>query len=323
MFYYVQEGINQTDIINSIKTNKPNNIYINSDTEWRYRVEKDFLNTLKEFTNVHFLFGSYNSPWYDENYNGVNLHFWNTFWFNWASMCLKNVINYSEVSYNNFTTPFICLNNKSNLLRCSIVDNLAKHNYIEKGNVTWNKFRDFKEGYKLKYYDDSFRGLDDDFLNKQDSFIIPKQWYTSLFHIVGESTNEVPFITEKTVIPILMKKPFIILGCQGFNQKLKDLGFDLFEDLINYNFDNEIDVVNRGSLLVENMHDIVNCSDLNLLYKKLLPKIEYNYHLALSIMRNIAYIPDLVRDRIDFCVKNRVQMGPVESRWQYFIQQTQ
>lgn len=322
MFYFVQQGINQVEIINYVKSQKPNNIYIISDTEWRYHLDEDFCNLLKQYTNLNFLFGSYDSSWYKENYNGHNLHFWNTFWFNWASMCLKSVVNYNDVSYNNFITPFICLNNKRNVLRCSIVDNLARHNYIDKGNVTWNKFKNV-EGYKLKYYNDSFRSLDDDFFNKQDSFIIPKQWYTSLFHIVGESTNEVPFITEKTVNPILMKKPFLVLGCKGFNQKLKELGFDLFEDIIDYKFDQEDNVEKRGEMLVENLHDIVNCSNLNKLYKKLLPNVEHNYHVALSIMKNKDFIPQLVHQRIDFCMKESIKMGPVESRWHYFITQTQ
>lgn len=321
MFYYIQEGINHDNILRYVCENKPNNIYIVSDTEWAYLdLKQEFIDELNQHTKINLLFGSYDCQWYKDYYKNINIVFWNTFWFNWGEMCLRGTVNYKNINYTNFNKPYICLNNKSNILRCALIDNLAKHNYIEKGNVTWNKFIEFKEGYQLKYYDDSFRALDDDFLKKQDSFIICKEFYTSLFHIVGESTNHVPFITEKTVIPILLKKPFVTLGCKGFNKKLKELGFELFDELIDYRFDDEENVARRGEILIDSISDIVNCSNLNALYKKLYPKIEHNYNLAQSIIHNINYIPDIVKERVRYIKSINKVAGPVESRWDYFIQ---
>lgn len=321
MFNYIQEGVNLNHILDYVNKNKPDNTYIVSDTEWAYLdLKQDIIDTLSENTKVNLLFGSYDCDWYKKQYNNVDITFWNTFWFNWGEMCLRSVVNHININHKNFTSPYICLNNKSNILRCAIIDHLAKLKYLDKGVVTWNKFIDAKEGYTFRYYDDSFRSVDDNFFVKQDSFIICKEFYTSLFHIVGESTNHVPFITEKTVIPILLKKPFVTMGCMGFNKKLKDLGFELFDEIIDYKFDNIENVRLRGSMLVDNLSDVVNCTNLNALYKKLYPKIEHNYNRAIEIINDINYIPNLVKQRIEYLKSNNLPTNAVESRWQYFIQ---
>jgi len=317
---YVQDGVDLQKILQFVKKTPTDNVYIISDTEWNFDSQyKHLIPEINQYTKINYLFGSYDCEWYKINHSYANITYWNTFWFNWTEMCLRTKYDYQNANYQNFIHPYICLNNKSNVLRCSLVDNLARLNYVDKGNLTWNKFIDNKDGFQFKFYDDSFRSLDDDFFRKQDSFIICKEFYTSLFHIIGESTNHVPFITEKTVIPILMKKPFVSFGCKGFNKKLKDLGFELFDEVVDYSFDELENVRERGQVLTDSLFDLIYCNNLNLLYKKLYPKIEHNFNQALRIIKTRNFIPSLVQERVSHLMSINTFKSPVEGRWENFI----
>mgnify|MGYP000866875107 CR=1 FL=1 len=49
--------------------------------------------------------------------------------------------------------------------------------------------------------------------------------------------NESFFITEKTLRPILYKKLFVIIGSKNYEQQLKEMGFDIFDDIIDKTYD--------------------------------------------------------------------------------------
>jgi hypothetical protein len=101
---------------------------------------------------------------------------------------------------------------------------------------------------------------------------------------------------------------------------LKLLGFEPFDEIIDYSFDNQDSVEKRGEILINSISDIVNCTNLNALYKKLYPKIEHNYNRALEIIHDINYIPNVVQERINSVKIQKLTTGPVEARWDYFIQ---
>ena len=67
--------------------------------------------------------------------------------------------------------------------------------------------------------------------------LVPLEYYQSNCDLVLESTIESLFITEKTWKPIVFQKPFLVWGGQGIHAKLKDLGFELYDELFDYSFD--------------------------------------------------------------------------------------
>jgi hypothetical protein len=67
--------------------------------------------------------------------------------------------------------------------------------------------------------------------------LIPLEYYQTNCDLVLESTIDTLFITEKTWKPIVFKKPFLVWGSQGLHAKLKDLGFELYDELFDYSFD--------------------------------------------------------------------------------------
>ena len=59
--------------------------------------------------------------------------------------------------------------------------------------------------------------------------------------IVAETnqTADTFFITEKTFRPIAYGKLFLVIGSPGFEQNLKRMGFDIFDDIIDKSYDSE------------------------------------------------------------------------------------
>jgi len=68
--------------------------------------------------------------------------------------------------------------------------------------------------------------------------LIPLEYYQTNCDLVLEATIDTLFITEKTWKPIVFKKPFLVYGGKGIHTKLKELGFELYEELFDYSFDN-------------------------------------------------------------------------------------
>ena len=81
---------------------------------------------------------------------------------------------------------------------------------------------------KLTEIESDYRGFQE---------LVPLEYYQTNCDIVLESTIETLFITEKTWKPIVFQKPFLVWGGQGIHAKLKDLGFELYDELFDYSFD--------------------------------------------------------------------------------------
>jgi hypothetical protein len=302
--YNPVDGVETDTIIADINKHNPSKIIIFNELEWELRqITFELVQLLKDRNiEIEIIFGSFYDKYYDEyckllGLDCSNLTFWSTFWMKWTEICLKGEIDYTtHVVNTDFKYPFICLNNKNHKHRAALIDHLAKYNLLDKGIVTWHKFSNAMHGYEFKYYDDSIRLIDDDFVTKLDSFLIPHQWHESFLHVIGEATINTDFITEKTIIPMLMKKPFVCISKQGYNQRLLDLGFVLYDEIIDYSYDNLEDVGDRADKLCESISKITtNYSEL---YETLRPKIEHNYNRCLEIIGDKKYIPKSVIDRV-------------------------
>lgn len=298
-------------------------IVIISDTEWFWKIDENFLNKLydKGIKKVTFVFSSFTHSFYKNYYRHdkvkIEIVNWNTFWFNWAEMCLNATVDHKSYFPSKFKYPFINLNNKSHRHRCALIDNISEQGLLEKGVVSWNRFLNVNEEYKFKHYDNSYRNLDN-FLKIQDSFHLCQEYHESFLHVIGEATDEVPFITEKTVIPILLKKPFVVLSLPNYSKYLQDLGFQLYDEIIDYQFDKIEDLDLRAKALVTNLHNILN-QDLNHLYDKLYPKLLYNYNRALEIIQDVNYIPKIIQYRVKFLTNPKEKYYDVDGRYHHFM----
>ena len=286
--------------INIIQTQRPSEIVVLCETEWHIRELTPELAEHFNRNNVKMILvvGSYNHEYYNQYsyFNNIEIVNWSTHWVNWAMMCSSHLDFYR--TYYDFKYPYICLNNKNHVHRCMLVDELTGQGILDQGIVTWNKFpmREHTP-YEFKYYDDNIRLLSDDFETKLDSFLIPEEYHQSLLHVIGEATTTVPFITEKTCLPILFKKPFVVMADQYFHKRLVDLGFELYDEIIDYSFDSEPDMLKRAEAIARNVKRITEQNPMEL-YLKIKAKAQRNYDNYTRILTSLDYIPKVILDRI-------------------------
>jgi len=90
------------------------------------------------------------------------------------------------------------------------------------------------------------------------------------------------FITEKTIRPILFGKPFLIIGSPSFEKNLKDMGFYIFDDLIDKGYDEY-----GGVLAVQNVYNsvlpqIIENNIIEEIFKNHKDKLEHNQNLMVE-----------------------------------------
>jgi len=302
--YNPVDNVDVNIIMQDVHKYNPTKITIFNELEWELnQITPKFIQFLKDRNiQIEIIFGSFYSDYYDGYCKKIgldtrNLTFWPTFWIKWTEMCLKGEIDYTKHIVNtDFKYPFICLNNKNHKHRAALIDHLSKYNLIDKGIVTWHKFANCNHGYTFKYYDDSIRLIDDDFVTKLDSFLLPHQWHESFLHVIGEATINADFITEKTIIPMLLKKPFVCISTKNWNQRLLDLGFVLYDEIIDYSYDTYDNIEDRADKLCESINKMP--TNYSSLYEILRPKIEHNYNRCLEVISDKKRIPKSVFDRV-------------------------
>ena len=163
------------------------------------------------------------------------------------------------------------------------------------------------EGQSTPYYKDHFESLNTNRLSNdeyedivkdlphvldtewtgnvgQDSTIIPYS-SNSYFHLVGCTNykcdrNQVPIYTsEKIFKPYLSWQIPIFFGVPGLYKVLKKLGFDVFEDIFDMSFDNELNDMKRFELQYKNVKKIAKMSkqEVHNTYRSNLHRIENNF----------------------------------------------
>ena len=301
-------------VIQDIREKNPSSVVILGENEWQLWFTEEFIQLINE-RNIKLTLttASTQTEWTEtdvEKYNIKNYHieYWPTFWINHS----ENRLDAADFSYKHyqppqsFSHPFICLMNRGHLHRCATIDQLAKHGLLDKGVVTWHDIHNEGDEYDFKHYDRSVRKLDDKFDAELSSFIIPNEYHESLFDFVTESAWQTVIISEKTVKPLLLKKPFAVLGARHYNKFLVELGFELYDEFIDYSYDNIEDTLERSAAYVMNIKSISEIQDLAGAYKTLYPKIMHNYHRALAIKNDFNLFPPEVKKILDQTPENEM-----------------
>ena len=217
---------------------------------------------------------------------------------------------------------YISLNGRGRSHRCTFIDTLAKHDLIELGVVSWLDIsEDFKyvdkdrtdlppeTGYNYKYWTPKKLIIDQqDFSSLVNIKSLPDQYFHSFMQIVTETSCEKFFITEKTAAPLLFNKPFVVLGCKHFHKNLQTLGFELYDEVFNYSFDEEDDVAVRCELIAQNLNKLKSKTMLELaeITKTIAPKLAKNRKLALHYALTL---PDELQE-----VVSRLATDPIGKR---------
>jgi hypothetical protein len=140
---------------------------------------------------------------------------------------------------------------KTKLIDDSMISLLIKptSNYYNNFNSNYPELSDLND-----YYDEFMNMnhivLDWDYPKNGVDDLLASTMYTTmshygktLFNVVTETSfdnNNLSF-TEKTFKPIANCHPFLIVGDYNINKELKNLGYSLYDDLIDYSFDSVFD----------------------------------------------------------------------------------
>ena len=243
-----------------------------------------------------------------------------------------------------FTYPFIVYNGKPRPHRCQLMDNLAEQDMLSNNVYTWNK----SSGYEFENFDDATTPMPlekpdidnppkwlTDFKNHHlgtatkfhPNLIDDTVWYSYQVHpiysqafcqVITETTLDHPWITEKTIEPILAQKPFLILGAPGIHQKLVDMGFYLYDDIFDYSFDSEPDTQKRIDAIMDNLKTLQD-KNLNDVYRKISHVAWNNANKFLQIVREQRNVPkDIYTYQVDHYIRLVAHSSEKVKEHEYF-----
>ena len=115
--------------------------------------------------------------------------------------------------------------------------------------------------------------------------LVSKYFTDSYCHIVLETHFDADqsggvFLTEKTFKPIKHAQMFFIAGAAGSLQQLRDMGYRVFDHVLNNSYDLEVDNTQRWRLLCQSIQQAQ--SDLIYRFEQALADIEHNQRLFLQ-----------------------------------------
>ncbi len=156
--------------------------------------------------------------------------------------------------------------------------------------LLWNELTELNEIYDHEsFMNKSEKSLEnrtkseisDTFVQKHEAFqrSVPLEYIQSCIDLVTESyVDESIALTEKTFKPLALRKPFILLSARNSHLFLKKLGFQLYEELFDYSFDNKsFDV--RFKSIIKQIKSILSMPTyaLHVKIESIKEKIQYNY----------------------------------------------
>lgn len=235
------------------------------------------------------------------------LHYWETFWLSHTYNIQRS--NLEKQSTDNYNFHIISLNNRPHTHRCLMIDLMSKYDLINNNAISWheakydsenfdNKLTSVARGYKYKYWSPQILTLDSQYAIKGNQNLLPLEYWTSFCQLVIESTVDVPFITEKTCMPLFYMKPFIVASSTGYHRVLERMGFKLYTELFDYNFDSVKNTEKRFEEVAKNLARInaLPKNELNGLYETVASKLLYNKQHAIMLATKLDQQPDILKE---------------------------
>jgi hypothetical protein len=171
-------------------------------------------------------------------------------------------------------------------------DNL--YSWVESGRFQ-HGFENLGGGveYELECFEDKKVMLDNfDYLNGRE-FTSNLLNMNCLINIVTESDVQAMFITEKTCRQLMIGQPFLTLCAKDTHKTLKEYGFELYDEIFDYSFDNDPNYKNRIKGIIDNVINLKN-KNFTEVYKKIEDKVEHNVRQSNKIFLESSLTPNLI-----------------------------
>lgn len=129
----------------------------------------------------------------------------------------------------------------------------------------------------------------------------------SYFSIVAETNykEDTIFQSEKIFKPVLLLQPFVVAGETGAIQSMRELGYDVFDDFINHNYDSIIDPKKRMDKICQEIERLCNISktEWNEILFQMLPRLILNF----TTLQNAMYRNNELHNPV---YKNKILKSP-------------
>ena len=118
-----------------------------------------------------------------------------------------------------------------------------------------------------------------------------REWEESEIELINETYQHKAFsFTDKVCKAIGHKKPFILIGCQGWYKAFKEIGFQTYDELFDHSFDDLESFRERHKKIIEIVKQILR-SDISKSIIDIHEKLEYNKQHMLNYREDMdAYI---------------------------------
>ena len=250
--------------INSLDSSKTAVCYSGIDWENTNCIEprRDAHKLIQQKSTAQIYIGNSNGPYY---FN---------FWAEFIRQHPDNFFNDVYTAIPQIEKLFLSLNRKSYPHRNFFLDLLDENNLTNAGIIS----RPNNPVGKLWYAVDPYDG-EKDLLFPNDIYGLgdPDIWSKIFINVIVETTKHTDvFLSEKTWKPIIGLRPFLILGDNQLYYKLKENGFDTFDDLFG-TWWKDPNWKNRAKSIVAILKNFDNQEkDLNNLYLQLRTRLLYN-----------------------------------------------
>lgn len=206
---------------------------------------------------------------------------------------LNNIQPYG-VKKNKIQKIFTSLNGRPHPWRCEFVDNMYAHGLFDHGYISWHELDHENDVYEYTWKYWSPKKMNFDINWKQtdgmkDLYLPPNEFKTSAISLISESNTECLFYTEKTFVPIFHQRPFVIYGAPYANRYLEKMGFKIFNEIIDYSFDEIQDDTERCQAYFKEVAKLKEVSYNDIVDSTAL-KVQHNFNRMLEIVENKEYI---------------------------------
>lgn len=289
-----------------ITHNHYDKIIIFGQNEWQYYAfpqYNDLIDLCKSKNQTLHIITAAHKVFEKHRLDNVEVYFWDTYWIGktFEALCRKdNIIKKINLDKDtDYKYHFICLNSRAHPHRCLLVDLLAKNNLFDNGVISLHQNSSI---YQWKYFTYRPLILNDIYAIHKDQYYPPDEYYNSFVQIISESPDKGIILSEKTAIPLILGKPFLIANAAGYHKFLQEKGFKLYEEIFDYSFDEISDETLRYETMLENIKKLITVPlpELNYLKNKIKDKLIYNKKLAKEIAYDESLYPDIAKDVIKY-----------------------
>lgn len=233
-----------------------------------------------------------------------------SFWLEFICQHAGYFFDGSYCMYPTIKDHFMCLNNKCNDHRAYLLNNIwYDQNLWSKGIISavqrderyeWDHsivLEEERPYHMSKFFNEWEKISDTHISNDILSLGDPKYWNSHFVTVITESCHHSDvFLSEKVFKPLIGLRPFLVVGDKNLYSKLREFGFDTFEDLFPNVGKDEDNYEKRCDNLLVDLYNLCTMSldDVDKLYKSILPRLEKNRNTVLTLMMaNKKWIEDL------------------------------